>query len=90
MANKLYSPGTVSLQVKGLPKGTYALSTKRVDFSTAGRQSVWLHVDDTLPPGIYPVTIYAKSDSGWQGHFQHRARSHQQRQIMSHGKRHGL
>ncbi len=69
VANKLYSPGTVSLQVKGLPEGSYTLSTKRVDFSTAGRQSAWLHVDDTLPPGIYPVTISAKSDSGWRGNF---------------------
>lgn len=69
VANKLYGPGTVQLHVKGLPKGTYSLSADQVKFTTAGRRNVWLHVDNTLPGGIYPVTIYADSDNGWHGHF---------------------
>jgi polyferredoxin len=69
VANKLYAPGTVQLQVKGLPEGSYALSTRRIAFSTAGRENVYLHVNDNLPPGIYPVTISAQSDGGWHGTF---------------------
>lgn len=69
IASKLYKPGAVELRVEGLPKGSYALSSERVNFQSVGRRNVQLHINKDLSDGVYPFTVYAESESGWHSQF---------------------
>jgi len=70
VANKSYGPATVHLQVEGLPEGAYRLERDSIDFATAGRGDVVLHlVLSALPSGLHAVVVRASSGDGWQDSF---------------------
>lgn len=69
VASKYYRPGSVSLRITGLPEGSFALSAPRVDFVSAERVDVTLHIYDTLAPGLHPFLVEAESGDGWRDQF---------------------
>lgn len=69
IAHKMYKPGAVTLQVEGLPEGTYTLDATQAIFRTAERQDVGLHIAGNLAPGLYPFVVHAQSAEGWRKSF---------------------
>ncbi|MDX8404739.1 MAG: 4Fe-4S dicluster domain-containing protein [Mariprofundus sp.] len=69
IAHKLYRPATVTLQIKGLDGGYYSLEKDTVNFDDAGRQDVLLHINTSLPKGLYRFVVVARSDDGWTSRF---------------------
>lgn len=69
LANKLYRPVTLSIEVEGLPPESYTLDTTQVSFVSAGRQDVNLHIGGTLPPGLHPVLVHVRGADGRQEGF---------------------
>lgn len=69
ITNKLYRPSSLSVQVQGLPPGSYHLSTDTVKLGAAGRQSLILSVRRGLKRGVYAVVINVQAMDGWTGHF---------------------
>lgn len=69
IANKLYHPARITIQVAGLPDGSYHLDRHTVDFLSAGRQSVMLTIDPNLPHGLYTFVVQVTADDGWKGQF---------------------
>lgn len=69
LANKLYHPLDLAINVEGLSPGDYQLSDARVSFVTAGRQDVNLHISGDLPPGLHPVLIQAEGAGGGRESF---------------------
>jgi len=69
MAHKLYHPTNVSFRIEGLNPDVYQLEKNTVHFVTAGRQDVKLHINESLPKGLYRFRVFAKADDGWSGVF---------------------
>lgn len=69
LANKLYKDATLKLSVDGLPAGSYRFDQNQVNFSTATRQDVMLHIIEKLPPGLHPFLVKAESADGWSDTF---------------------
>ncbi len=69
LSNKRYQAETAELKIDGLPADTYTLQTNRVNFASAGREDIMLHIKPTLSPGLHPVLIQVRSDDGWSGDF---------------------
>ncbi len=57
VANKLYHPMQLDINIIGLPEASYTLSRRQLSFATAGRQDVNIHVDPSLPKGIYALKV---------------------------------
>ncbi len=57
IANKLYRPAHMEIEVSGLPEDRLSLSRSVVAFDEAGREDVNLHVDDGLEKGIYSLRV---------------------------------
>ena len=77
VSNKSYHPAAVSIQVEGLPEGSYSLDNRQLLFQTADRKDLNLHVNENLPDGLYTIIVRANSDDGWQQslsiqHFTHK------------------
>lgn len=66
LVNKLYRPARVTLTVAGLDAANFVLSAHKVAFNSADRDDVILHIEPSLPPGIYTVLVHAESDAGWR------------------------
>jgi len=69
IANKSYAPASVAVRVEGLPPGSYHLNADQVIFNTADRKDINLNISESLPKGLYTITVYAKSADGWQDQF---------------------
>jgi polyferredoxin len=69
LANKLYRPAVLSIQVEGLAPDEYALDSSQVSFVGAGRQDVNLHIDGGLSPGLYPVLVHVDGEDGRRESF---------------------
>ncbi len=68
LSNKLYRPGLLKVSVSGLSADRYRLSAREAVFSTAGRQSLMLHIND-LPQGLYTLMVQAESNDGWRTRY---------------------
>lgn len=64
IANKLYRPATLDIEVEGLPRGSYQLDTDRVSFDTAGRKDVGLSIDSSLSSGVHPFLVRVGPEGG--------------------------
>jgi len=69
VAHKLYHPTDISFRIEGLDAGVYQLEKNTVHFETAGRQDVKLHINESLPKGLYRFRVFASSNDGWSGVF---------------------
>lgn len=69
ISNKRYEPETATIKIDGLPASAYTLQSKQVNFDSAGRRDILLHINPTLSPGLHPIVIKARSGDGWTGDF---------------------
>lgn len=69
LSNKRFQAETATIKIDGLPADAYTLQTSRVNFASAGRQDILLHINPTLSPGLHPVLIHVRSGDGWTGDF---------------------
>ena len=69
LANKLYEDATLKLSVEGLPEGSYRLDQEEVNFTTATRQDIMLHIEKKLAPGLHTFLVKAESQDGWSDSF---------------------
>lgn len=69
VANKIYEPTRLHVEIEGLSDDQYTLATRTVDFQTAGRINVELKISPALPKGLYPVLVKVSSGDGWQESF---------------------
>ncbi len=69
VTNKIYHPAELTVQVHGLPPGSYHLSADKIALTAAGRGSVGLAVDRGLKHGVYRVLVTVKAMDGWTGNF---------------------
>jgi len=69
MANKRYQQSHVELQLEGLEKADYSMDKTSMDWDTAGRQDVLLHLSPNLKKGMHRFVLRATSDDGWQDTF---------------------
>jgi polyferredoxin len=70
IANKTYSPASVSVRVEGLPPDMYHLDSSQALFTTADRKDLNLHINDSLPKGFYTISVFAQSADGWRDQYQ--------------------
>ncbi|MCL4315936.1 MAG: 4Fe-4S binding protein [Gammaproteobacteria bacterium] len=63
LANKLYRPALLKVNVQGLPEGSYTLSADQAGFISVGRQDINLHIS-ALPRGLYPFVVSMESEQG--------------------------
>ncbi len=57
IANKLYRPAHMKIEVAGLPADRIALNRTSITFDGAGREDANLHIDDALDKGIYSLRV---------------------------------
>ncbi|MBF0282072.1 MAG: 4Fe-4S binding protein [Zetaproteobacteria bacterium] len=69
LANKLYRPVVMSIEVQGLADDYYTLDTREVHFDSTGRQDVALHLNPEMPKGIHRFQVLVTTESGWSGSF---------------------
>ena len=69
ITSKLYRASELSVQVQGLPPGSYRLSNEDIKLGSAGRGSLTLSVDQNLKRGVYAVVITVSALDGWTGRF---------------------
>ncbi|MDR2195791.1 MAG: 4Fe-4S binding protein [Gallionellaceae bacterium] len=69
LANKLYRPVELHVNVEGLPEGSYRLSAEDVKMATAGRKSLTLSVMPDLPRGVHTFMVDVSAPNGWLGRF---------------------
>ena len=69
VTNKIYRPAQLSVQVQGLPPGSYLLSDDTIKLGPAGRGSLTLSIARNLKRGVYGVNVTVQSTDGWTGHF---------------------
>ena len=69
VTNKRYRAAELTVQVQGLPPGTYSLSTDDIKLGSAGRGSLTLSVGQNLKRGIYKVVVTVTALDGWTDQF---------------------
>ena len=69
VANKLYQPALLNIEIEGLPEGSYQLSSSEARFDSAGRLDVDLHLSESLAKGLYPFIVRLSAADGWQNTF---------------------
>jgi len=69
ITSKLYRASELSVQVQGLPPGSYRLSSEDIKLGAASRGSLTLSVDQNLKRGVYAVVITVSALDGWTGRF---------------------
>lgn len=69
ITNKMYRAAELSVQVQGLPPGSYRLSADDIKLGAAGRGSLTLSVAQNLKRGVYAVVIIVTAMDGWKGRF---------------------
>ncbi|MDR2196312.1 MAG: 4Fe-4S binding protein [Gallionellaceae bacterium] len=65
VANKVYTPGEVTLTVKGIPADSYKLDTDTVKLDSAARVNVPLRISPQLSKGLHRIIIEAQAPDGW-------------------------
>jgi len=61
IANKLYEPGSVEIEVLGLDEGAYDITSRGHSFDDVGRFDSFVTVKDTLEPGLHSFIVVASS-----------------------------
>ncbi len=69
VSNKLYRDAMLTIDVEGLPKGSYALSTREVTFDSAGKFDLKLHINSSLPQGLHRFLVRVQSADGWRDSY---------------------
>jgi len=69
ITNKMYRTAELSVQVQGLPPGSYHLSADDIKLGSAGRGSLTLSVAQNLKRGVYAAVITVSAMDGWTGRF---------------------
>jgi len=69
VSNKLYQNATAYLTVQGLPEGGFTLSKDQIQFTSANRIDVNLHINADMPPGIHRFIINVETEDGWQDSY---------------------
>jgi polyferredoxin len=69
ITSKLYRASELSVQIQGLPTGSYRLSADDIKLGAAGRGSLTLSVDQNLKHGVYAVMVTVSALDGWKGRF---------------------
>ncbi len=70
IANKLYAPMDITLQVRGLNADAYTLARSRVHFDGPGRKDVALTMrKDRLGKGLHRFVVVADNGAGWSQSF---------------------
>ncbi|MDX8398224.1 MAG: 4Fe-4S binding protein [Mariprofundaceae bacterium] len=69
IANKRYQSALIRVEIKGLKPSEYHLETHEINWDTAGRQDIIMHLSPLLKKGIHRFTVHAISDDGWQDDF---------------------
>ena len=67
IANKLYEPGMVKIEILGLDASAYSITRRAHNFDDVGRFDSFITVNDTLEPGLYSFIVVASSeDRQWE------------------------
>jgi ferredoxin len=66
IASKLFEPGHIDISVDGLDQTAYNISATHVEFESAGRQDIFIHLNKNLSPGIYNFILRASANNGWE------------------------
>ena len=69
VSNKLYQDAVLTVNIEGLPKGSYALSAREAAFDSAGKIDLILHINNTLPQGLHRFLVQVQSADGWQDSY---------------------
>ena len=69
ISNKLYSNAQLSVSIEGVQEKDYNLSSKVVQFDTAGRIDLTLHMNPTIPPGLHTLLVHVTAMDGWHDAF---------------------
>ncbi|MDX8398201.1 MAG: 4Fe-4S binding protein [Mariprofundaceae bacterium] len=69
LSNKRYHEASLQLEIKGLDASEYQLDTNTVNWQSAGRKDVIMHISPNLNKGLHRFTVYATSADGWQDDF---------------------
>ena len=69
ISNKLYQDAVLTVNIEGLPKGSYALSAREAAFNSAGKIDLILHINNTLPQGLHRFLVQVQSADGWQDSY---------------------
>jgi len=69
IAHKVYQPTDISFRIEGIDPAVYQLEKNKVHFDSAGRQDIKLHINESLPKGLYRFHVFARADDGWSGVF---------------------
>ncbi|MBI5451053.1 MAG: 4Fe-4S binding protein [Gammaproteobacteria bacterium] len=70
VANKRYHPADLQVEIDGLAAADYRLDHNTLHFATTGRSDLALHLNNTLPKGLYRFHVRIKAHDGWQDSFQ--------------------
>ncbi len=69
VSNKLYRDAVLTVNIEGLPKGSYVLSASEAAFNTAGKVDLELHINNTLPQGLHRFLVQVQSADGWRDSY---------------------
>lgn len=69
IASKRYRPTELSIEVEGLPQGSFTLSSDKVSLESVGRASAYISVSPKLQRGLHPFVVVVHSKDGWIRRF---------------------
>jgi len=69
VSNKLYKNASAQISVQGLPDGGFTLSDSEIQFTSANRIDVKLHIHADMPPGIHSFIVNVSTTDGWQDSY---------------------
>jgi len=69
VSHKLYRPATLTVSVKGLDEADFMLSENQLEFDSAGRIDLGLHIRSTLAPGLYSFLVEVAAADGWRDSY---------------------
>lgn len=69
VSHKLYQQAGLTLSVEGLAEDSYSLSSSKVEFKTAERIDLNLHIFPQLASGLHSILVHAESDTGWRDSY---------------------
>lgn len=69
VSNKRYRPADMQLRIEGLNASEYSLQSNSVNWETAGRKDVIMHISPDLKQGLHRFIVHAKTSDGWQDDF---------------------
>lgn len=69
VSNKLYQKAALRVSLEGLQQENYRFSASDVQFDTAGRVDLNLHIESNLPAGLHSFIVRVESDDGWHDSY---------------------